>query len=199
MVGPALQILIYPATAVRSQQAEEKQARKHPWWLSEAVSKADQRSNPATTNGVASEQNRGHYYADCRDEPRATLPRREQFRGAQTKPSSIVLEPVGRHTAPAIAVGALRALRILPNALLLVLPSDHVILNEAAFARVIEAAAEVAKNDYQISAAAKPKVPRGHRLMVSTLPGYKPLLRAIRTRPQVRQRKIRSCATPPSH
>jgi hypothetical protein len=96
----------------------------------------------------------------------------------------------GRHTAPAIAVAALRALRILPDALLLVLQLDHVILNEAAFARVTEAAAEVAKNDYQISAAAKPKVPRGHRLMVSTLPGYKPLLRAIRTRPPVRRRTI---------
>lgn len=110
-----------------------------------------------------------------------------------------MLEPVGRHTAPAIAVAVLLTLRISPDALLLVLPLDHVILNEAAFARVNEAAADVAKNDYQISAAAKPKVPRGHRLMVSTRPGYKPLLRDIRTRPPIRRRKTRSCAIPPSH
>lgn len=60
-----------------------------------------------------------------------------------------MLEPVGRNTAPAIAVAALLALRISPDALLLVLPAYHLILNEAA--------AEAAKSDYQIQRPQKPK------------------------------------------
>jgi mannose-1-phosphate guanylyltransferase/mannose-6-phosphate isomerase len=44
----------------------------------------------------------------------------EQLRDAGTTPSSIVLEPVGRNTGPAIAVAALLALRTSPDALLLV-------------------------------------------------------------------------------
>jgi mannose-1-phosphate guanylyltransferase/mannose-6-phosphate isomerase len=83
----------------------------------------------------------------------------EQLREAGTVPSSIVLEPVGRNTAPAIAAAALLALRSSPDALLLVLPSDHVILNEAAFARVAEAAAQVAKDDYLVTFGIDPTEP----------------------------------------
>jgi len=83
----------------------------------------------------------------------------EQLREVGTAPSSIVLEPVGRNTAPAIAVAALLALRSSPDALLLVLPSDHVILNEAAFARITESAADVAKDDYLVTFGINPTEP----------------------------------------
>ncbi|OTP66118.1 mannose-1-phosphate guanylyltransferase/mannose-6-phosphate isomerase [Caballeronia sordidicola] len=83
----------------------------------------------------------------------------EQLRESGTVPSAIVLEPVGRNTAPAIAAAALLALRSSPDALLLVLPSDHVILNEEAFARVTEAAAEVAKDDYLVTFGIDPTEP----------------------------------------
>jgi len=83
----------------------------------------------------------------------------EQLRESGTAPSSIVLEPVGRNTAPAIAVAALLALHSSPDALLLVLPSDHVILNEAAFARITEAAAHVAKDNYLVTFGINPTEP----------------------------------------
>src|SRR5690606_2006742 len=51
----------------------------------------------------------------------------------------ILLEPVGRNTAPAIALAALQALDREPGAVLLVLPSDHVVKNVAAFAKAVEA------------------------------------------------------------
>ncbi|TDV11135.1 mannose-1-phosphate guanylyltransferase/mannose-6-phosphate isomerase [Paraburkholderia caballeronis] len=69
----------------------------------------------------------------------------EQMRQIGVDPSAIILEPVGRNTAPAIAVAALLASRENPDALLLVLPSDQVVLNERAFAEVAERAAGVAE------------------------------------------------------
>ena len=47
---------------------------------------------------------------------------------------SIILEPVGRNTAPAIALAALSSPE---NPLLLVLAADHVILDEAAFTKTV--------------------------------------------------------------
>ncbi len=61
----------------------------------------------------------------------------EQLRGAGVKASAILLEPVGRNTAPAVAAAALQALTIDPKAVLLVLPADHVIQQPAAFADAV--------------------------------------------------------------
>lgn len=51
----------------------------------------------------------------------------EQLRADGVKPARIVLEPAGRNTAPAVAVAALIAQEHDPDAIILVLPSDHVI------------------------------------------------------------------------
>lgn len=59
-------------------------------------------------------------------------------------PSATVLEPVARNTAPAIAVAALLAVRMDKNAIIVVMPSDHVVKDEAAFSAGVRAAAEVA-------------------------------------------------------
>ena len=60
-------------------------------------------------------------------------------------PRALLLEPVGRNTAPAVAAAALQVAREDPEALLLVQPSDHVIADVAAFhAAVAEAAAAAA-------------------------------------------------------
>ncbi len=56
----------------------------------------------------------------------------------------IILEPVGRNTAPAIALAAMQALESDPDTLLLVLPADHVIKNVDAFIRVVETGEKVA-------------------------------------------------------
>ncbi len=53
------------------------------------------------------------------------------------KPGSIVLEPTGRNTAPALTLAALAALRGGVDPVLLVMPSDHVIVDVTAFQGVV--------------------------------------------------------------
>ncbi|MHB1092448.1 mannose-1-phosphate guanylyltransferase/mannose-6-phosphate isomerase [Thiobacillus sp.] len=69
----------------------------------------------------------------------------EQMRQIETAPHAIVLEPVGRNTAPAIAVAALMLSRDDADALMLVLPADHLIGDVAAFHDAIRTAAEAAR------------------------------------------------------
>ncbi|MEJ1963946.1 MAG: mannose-1-phosphate guanylyltransferase/mannose-6-phosphate isomerase [Gammaproteobacteria bacterium] len=60
----------------------------------------------------------------------------EQLRLIDVTPRAIVLEPLGRNTAPAIALAALAALKTAPKGedpVLLVLPADHVIRDITAF------------------------------------------------------------------
>jgi mannose-1-phosphate guanylyltransferase len=57
---------------------------------------------------------------------------------------NILIEPVGRNTAPCIGLAALHILRRVPDAVMLVLPSDHRIGDEAAFLRIIQTAAGAA-------------------------------------------------------
>ncbi|RZF26942.1 mannose-1-phosphate guanylyltransferase/mannose-6-phosphate isomerase [Paraburkholderia sp. UYCP14C] len=83
----------------------------------------------------------------------------EQLRQVDVGSASIVLEPASRNTAPAIAVAALLALRDTPDALLLVLPSDHVIAGEAAFVKAVEAAAQIAKDGRLVTFGIAPTEP----------------------------------------
>jgi len=57
---------------------------------------------------------------------------------------SLVLEPFGRNTAPAVAMAALTLLNEGADELMLVLPADHVIFNPAAFHDALKQAATVA-------------------------------------------------------
>jgi len=69
---------------------------------------------------------------------------KEELERAGIEPRAIVLEPVARNTAPAIAVAALMAVREHPDAILAVMPSDHVVRDEACFVEGVKRAAEVA-------------------------------------------------------
>jgi mannose-1-phosphate guanylyltransferase/mannose-6-phosphate isomerase len=60
------------------------------------------------------------------------------------RPKAIVLEPTARNTAPAVAVAALLAERDDPEAVLAVMPSDHVIRDEPRFAEPVRRAGEIA-------------------------------------------------------
>ena len=55
----------------------------------------------------------------------------EQMRQIGIKPSAILLEPMGRNTAPAVAIAALQATSRGEDPLLLVLAADHVIRDGA--------------------------------------------------------------------
>ncbi|WP_308909012.1 mannose-1-phosphate guanylyltransferase/mannose-6-phosphate isomerase [Pseudokordiimonas caeni] len=68
----------------------------------------------------------------------------EQALRADVALGPFLLEPVGRNTAPAIALAALRIAESDPDALLLVLPSDHVIADVPAFHKAVAKAAAVA-------------------------------------------------------
>ncbi|HUC69541.1 MAG TPA: mannose-1-phosphate guanylyltransferase/mannose-6-phosphate isomerase [Stellaceae bacterium] len=69
----------------------------------------------------------------------------EHLRRAGVHPEAIVLEPMGRNTAPAIAVAALLLSAAASDALMLVLPSDHAIAEVPAFRTAIDRAAAAAR------------------------------------------------------
>tara|TARA_R110000787_G_scaffold33482_9_gene87709 strand:- start:3214 stop:4632 length:1419 start_codon:yes stop_codon:yes gene_type:complete len=73
----------------------------------------------------------------CNEEHRFLVA--EQMRGIGCHPRSILLEPVARNTAPAVALAALLAD---PDDVLLVLPADHVIAETKVFQAAIAVAVE---------------------------------------------------------
>jgi mannose-1-phosphate guanylyltransferase / mannose-6-phosphate isomerase len=69
----------------------------------------------------------------------------EQLREIDAAPLALVLEPVGRNTAPAACVAALALAETGPDALMLLLASDHAITDVAAFLDAVDRAAEAAR------------------------------------------------------
>ncbi|MDP2562094.1 mannose-1-phosphate guanylyltransferase/mannose-6-phosphate isomerase [Psychrobium sp. 1_MG-2023] len=69
----------------------------------------------------------------------------EQVRQLDVEHSGIFLEPVGRNTAPAIALAAFKAVEQRQDSLLLVLAADHVINDEASFQQSVANATKLAK------------------------------------------------------
>ena len=69
----------------------------------------------------------------------------EQLREIGIAPPALLLEPVGRNTAPAAAVAALWLAAKRPDALMLVMPSDHVIADLDAFHAAIGTRASAAR------------------------------------------------------
>lgn len=83
----------------------------------------------------------------------------EQLRVVGIDPSAIILEPEGRNTAPAVALAALRLAADAPDALMLVMPSDHVIGDVAAFHGAVEAGARAAAADRLVTFGITPERP----------------------------------------
>jgi mannose-1-phosphate guanylyltransferase/mannose-6-phosphate isomerase len=69
----------------------------------------------------------------------------EQLREIAVMPRALLLEPVGRNTAPAACVAALTLSEAEPDPLMLLMPSDHTIGNVDAFVAAIERAATAAQ------------------------------------------------------
>jgi mannose-1-phosphate guanylyltransferase len=76
----------------------------------------------------------------CNEEHRFAVA--EQFRANKIANSGIILEPVGRNTAPAIALAAFKALQEGSDPMLLVLAADHVIQDEVEFCQSVNLASE---------------------------------------------------------
>lgn len=85
----------------------------------------------------------------CNDEHRFLVS--EQLREISVKPAEVILEPMARSTAPAAAVASLLARANKSDALVLLLPSDHVIGDASAFENSVAAATEAASKGYLVT------------------------------------------------
>jgi mannose-1-phosphate guanylyltransferase/mannose-6-phosphate isomerase len=83
----------------------------------------------------------------------------EQLREIDVEAEAIILEPVGRNTAPAVAIAALYAEERWPDAQLLFLPADHVMTDVDAFRDAVARAAEIASGGRLITFGIAPAAP----------------------------------------
>jgi len=89
----------------------------------------------------------------CNEEHRFMIA--EQMREINIEPSAIILEPFGKNTAPAVAISAMKANEIASqidsdasdDAVILVLPADHVIQNTKAFHNAVATGYQAAINN----------------------------------------------------
>lgn len=84
---------------------------------------------------------------------------REQLDDISVEPLRIILEPVARNTAPAIVTAALSALSTDPDAIIVVMPSDHVIEVTHRFADAVMQAAAIASKGRYVLFGIKPDSP----------------------------------------
>jgi mannose-1-phosphate guanylyltransferase/mannose-6-phosphate isomerase len=98
----------------------------------------------------------------------------EQLEHLKVVPSALILEPVGRNTAAAIAIAAQWIVKQHEDGLMLVMPSDHVIADLDSFHRVVEAARPAAMDGYLVTFGITPSHPEtgfGYIEMGEPLPG----------------------------
>ena len=81
-------------------------------------------------------------YVVCNDEHRFLVA--EQLRELECSDATLLLEPVGRNTAPALAAAALAIAETNPDSVMLVLPADHVITEFNSFREAANDAAVLA-------------------------------------------------------
>lgn len=83
----------------------------------------------------------------------------EQLRQVGIEPAAIILEPVGRNTAPAAALAALHATGSANDTTLLVLPADHLIGDVAAYQKAVLYGQKVAQKGRLVTFGIIPKSP----------------------------------------
>ncbi len=83
----------------------------------------------------------------------------EQMREINVNPESIILEPFGRNTAPAVALGTLKAKSMEEDSILLFLPADHSIKELDAFIKTIKQGIEYAEKGNIVTFGVCPKSP----------------------------------------
>jgi mannose-1-phosphate guanylyltransferase / mannose-6-phosphate isomerase len=83
----------------------------------------------------------------------------EQMRQAGISPQSIVLEPVGRNTAPAAAIAALMVMQKDPEGVILLMPADHIVRNRTAFMQAVARASAAARQNHLVTFGIAPDSP----------------------------------------
>jgi mannose-1-phosphate guanylyltransferase / mannose-6-phosphate isomerase len=85
---------------------------------------------------------------------------RSELEGGATGGFTMLLEPTARNTAPAVAMAALQAARQFgDDAILLVLPADHLVEDEAAFSKAVDNAVEAAAAGHLVLFGIEPTAP----------------------------------------
>ncbi len=74
----------------------------------------------------------------------------EELQHVGIKPKSIILEPIGRNTAPAVTIAALNV-ELGDEDIILVMPSDHIILEEEKFINHVQKAVKAAIEGYLVT------------------------------------------------
>jgi len=87
------------------------------------------------------------------------IPVQRALRAAGSGDATVILEPFGRNTAPAVAAAALEVIESRGDELLLVLPADHAISDVTAFAEAIDTAAVAAADGYLVTFGITPTSP----------------------------------------
>ena len=98
-----------------------------------------------------------HTVVICNEEYRFMVA--EQTHATRIGADAIILEPVGRNTAPAIALAAFNAMLTNEDAVLLVLPADHDIKNVSEFHKAIETGLHQALNNHFVTFGIVPDSP----------------------------------------
>jgi mannose-1-phosphate guanylyltransferase/mannose-6-phosphate isomerase len=83
----------------------------------------------------------------------------EQLQALDVTPRSMLLEPIGRNTAPAVAAAALLVAAEEPDAVLLVLPADHLVADVPAFHAAVRKAAAIAREGLLVTFGIAPTFP----------------------------------------
>tara|TARA_Y100000589_G_scaffold332162_1_gene389861 strand:- start:1188 stop:2624 length:1437 start_codon:yes stop_codon:yes gene_type:complete len=105
----------------------------------------------------------------CNEEHRFVVA--EQIRNLEVNPRAILLEPKGRNTAPAITLAALEVIEEEEDALLLILPSDHLIQDIDEFFIVLKNAIQYCVKNKFVTFGIKPNKPEaGYGYIESTKP-----------------------------
>lgn len=91
--------------------------------------------------------------------------------------NSILLEPMGRNTAPPALMAALIAEESDPDALVLLLPSDHLIRKEEVFLEAVRGAEQAARDGAIVTFGIKPSEPNTGYGYIKVVPGEEPVRR----------------------
>jgi len=113
----------------------------------------------------------------CNDEHRFLVA--EQLRQIGADEEAIILEPVGRNTAPAAAVAALMLAEKHPGSLMLIMPADHVILDRQAFADAIESGRQAAEAGNLVTFGIVPNAPETGYGYIRLVPGSEGSARTV--------------------
>ncbi len=112
----------------------------------------------------------------CNNEQRFMVADQVQAIGGRAQ---IILEPIARNTAPAIAVAALSALKQSPDAIIVVLAADHLIENTAEFRRCLDIAIEAAAGNKLVTFGVVPSIHVTGYGYIKTSPGDSPVKQVV--------------------